>query len=401
MRRHTLALPVPLLAAAFLLAIGRAAVAQESTEFESAHLPGWTFTPGIVAATVFDNNVGLSADLPTQPKQGDQLYILEPSGQLEYTGPRTNFESGYRGYLRRYSDVDALDGYDQHAYAALRHRATRHTTLFLNNAFIEVPSTDELELNGVPFSRTGSRSNTLGGGLQSRLTRLLDLNVHYDLTRVDFDHSAALLLQNGIFHGVQAELLRRVNDRTSLGGEYAIRLASLNSGTHDLTFQNVGATFRYDTGPRTSIHASAGLAYLIDRFLNESHTGPYVRADITYHIERATLGAGYAREFIPTFGFGGSSQSEAFHGYLTMPVSRNRIYLQQSVSWRRSDPLIVISPALDSWWLHSSIGYAMSRWLRAEGYYAFSRQDSSIPGGLIHRNRVGAQIAISQPVRIP
>jgi hypothetical protein len=400
MRRHTLVSPVAVLAAAFLLGNGRAAVAQEPTEFQAMHLSGWTFTPGIIAAAVFDNNVGLAADLPGQPKQGDQLFIIEPSGQLEYSGPRTTFESGYRGYLRRYSDLDALDGYDQRGYAALRHRATRHVTLFLNNSFMEVPSTDELELNGVPFSRTGSRSNTLAGGVQSRLTRLLDLNVRYDLTWVGFDHTAALLFQSGIFHGVQTELFRRVNDRTSLGGEYAIRVVSLNSGARHLTFQNVGAAFRYDTGPRTSIHAAAGLAYLIDRSLNESHTGPYVRADITHHIERATLGAGYGREFVPTFGFGGSSQSEAFHAFVTMPISRNRIYLQQSVSWQRSDPLIVVSPELDSWWLHSTVGYAMSRWLRAEGYYAFSRQDSSIPGGLIHRNRVGAQIAISQPVRI-
>jgi hypothetical protein len=203
-----------------------------------------------------------------------------------------------------------------------------------------------------------------------------------------------------MFHGVSSELFRRLNERSAVGVEYVVRVAHLDQGLRDLTFQNVGGTYRYETGPRTSIRAAAGLAYLVDHFLNESHSGLYARAEITHHLQRATVGATAAREFVPTFGFGGSSQAEAFSAYVAMPVSRNRIYLQQSVSWRRSDPLIVTSLALASWWVHSTVGYPMTRWLRAEGYYTFTRQDSNIPGGLIHRNRIGAQVAIAQPVRL-
>jgi hypothetical protein len=42
----------------------------------------------------------------------------------------------------------------------------------------------------------------------------------------------------------------------------------------------------------------------------------------------------------------------------------------------------------------------MSRWLHMEAFYAFSRQDSSIPGGLVNRQRIGAQIVIAEPMRI-
>jgi predicted DCC family thiol-disulfide oxidoreductase YuxK len=103
---------------------------------------------------------------------------------------------------------------------------------------------------------------------------------------------------------------------------------------------------------------------------------------------------------VPTFGFGGSSQSESFNAYIGMPVTRNRVYVQQSVTWYRSDPFVTTSPALDSLWLHSTVGYAMSRWLRLEGFYSFARQNSSIPGGLIHRQRIGAQVVLAQPMRI-
>lgn len=385
-----------------VLIMGGAAAgfAQERTEFQPAQLPGWTFTPGIIGSTVFDDNVGLASSLPSRPNAtGASLFIIEPSGQLEFNGPRTKFESGYRGYLRRYFDLDELNGFDQRASASFRYRATRRLTIYSTETFMKVPSTDELELNGVPFARTGSRSNRLAAGVNSRLTKQWDWNVRYDMTWVDFDHTQALL-RAGLFHGVETELARRLTDRASLGAEYSIRVADLDAGTRSLTFQNAGATFRYDTSLQTSIHVAGGLAHLTDRTLNDTRSGAYVRADVTHHLQRATVGAGFARDFVPTYGFGGSSESESFRAYVMMPVSRKRIYLQQSVAWRRSNPLITTSPALDSWWLHSTVGYSMSRWLRAEGFYTFSRQDSRIPGGLVNRNRLGAQIAIAQPMRI-
>jgi hypothetical protein len=117
-------------------------------------------------------------------------------------------------------------------------------------------------------------------------------------------------------------------------------------------------------------------------------------------MERATVGASFARTFTPTFGFGGSADSQAFRAYLKMPLTRNRMYLQESVSWTRTDPFAADVLPLDSWWLHSTVGYSMSRWLRLEGFYSFTRQDSRVPGGLINRQRIGARIVIAEPMRI-
>jgi hypothetical protein len=388
------------LASALLLSGAATGFAQEPSEFEATHIAGWSFTPGVLASTVYDNNVGLLAEFPTRPETaGDQLFVVQPFGQFEYHGPRTTFESGYRGNLRRYIDLNELNGFDQRVFASLRHRATRRTTLFMSEMFKKVPSTDELELEGVVFTRAGSHSNTLAGGVESRLTRYWDLTVNYDFNWIDFERTN-ILLRGGVIHSARAALARRLNDRAALGVEYGVRLADLDDGARKFLFQDVGGTFRYELGPQTSIHAGAGVSQLLDRLLNERRRGPYVRGEITHHLERAVIGGGYTRIWVPTFGFGGASKSEAANAYVAMPISRNRVYVQQSISWRRTNPLIETTFPLDSWWVHSTVGYAMSRWMRVQGYYAYTRQDSKIPGGLINRHRVGAQVVLSQPVRI-
>jgi hypothetical protein len=251
----------------------------------------------------------------------------------------------------------------------------------------------------VIFARTGSRANTLAAGIQSRLTKFMDFNLRYDFTWIEFDRTN-LLLQSGFLNGVRADLARRLSERASFGAEYGIRLAELQEGTRNLAFQELGAIFRYDASPHTSIDAAGGISLLNDRTLNESRSGPYVRGGITYQIQRATVGANFARTFTPTFGFGGSASSQAFRAFVKMPLTRNRVYVQQSVSWRRTDPFLADVLTLDSWWLHSTVGYSMSRWMRVEGFYSFTRQDSRVPGGLINRQRIGAQIVVADPMRI-
>ena len=55
-----------------------------------------------------------------------------------------------------------------------------------------MPTTDEVELNGLPFSRTGSKSNRLAAGSTTRLTKYTDLNVRYENTWVKFDRAGDL-----------------------------------------------------------------------------------------------------------------------------------------------------------------------------------------------------------------
>jgi hypothetical protein len=104
--------------------------------------------------------------------------------------------------------------------------------------------------------------------------------------------------------------------------------------------------------------------------------------------------------FVPSFGFGGSSDSQELRGYVRMPISRNRMYVQAAATWRRSDPFVDTELALDTILLRTTFGYSATRWLRVEGFHAYSRQDSQVTGGEIDRHRVGGQVVISQPMRI-
>jgi hypothetical protein len=112
------------------------------------------------------------------------------------------------------------------------------------------------------------------------------------------------------------------------------------------------------------------------------------------------VGAAFDRSFVPSFGFGGSNRSQELTGYVVMPFQRNRLYLQASGSWRRSEPLIETSLELDTIRLRGTLGYSATRWLRGETFYTYSRQDSIVTGGEVDRHRLGLQLVISQPMRI-
>lgn len=391
------------MAAAIVAGLACPAAAQQE-EMASWSIPGWTFTPGLTIGGVFDSNVAL-ADAPAETRrtQGDQLFLIQPSGQIEFLSPRTIFSTGYRGYIRRYLDVDQLNGFDQRLNVSVRRLATKRLTFYLTDSFVDVPTTDEVELNGVPFSRTGTRTNSLAAGLTARLTKFTDLTVRYDNTWVTFDRGAEAAqnyLLGGTVNGGYVELSHRITERASAGAEYAIRLADINEGLRQLTFHDAGGTFRYTLGPHTSFTAAAGMSYLIDKEFDENRTGPYFRLGITHALERATIGASYDRTNVPSFGLGGSSENQEVRGFVRMPFARNRFYVQSSAAWRRSIPFIETSLQLDTIWLRSTVGYSAARWLRLEGFHAYTRQDSIVTGGEIDRQRAGFQVVISQPVRI-
>jgi len=262
-----------------------------------------------------------------------------------------------------------------------------------------VPTTDEIDVAGVRFSRTGARRNAFAGQLHARLTKFTDLSVKYDNTWVSFDRTDTILT-GGAVNGVTTGLSRRVGPQVAIGAEYAVRFADLNEGTRQLTFHDAGATAQIGLSARTSASFGAGYSYLDDRSLHETRTGPYFRAELTHGTEHATLGAAFERMFVPSFGFGGSSQSQQVRGYIRMPLNRNRMYVQASGSWRRTDPFLVGELPLDTTLIRSTLGYSATRYLRVEAFHAFTRQDSRIAGGQVNRQRVGAQIVISQPMRI-
>ena len=399
---HRVRLSRAALLVALVAATAAPAAAQEyPSEFQSWRLPGWTFTPGVILGGMFDSNVAIT----TPPGEGrrtasDKLFMAQPFGQLEYISPRTIFSSGYQGSVRRYVDLGDLDGVDHRAYLSWRHLINRRVTLFATDNFLSVPTTDLLELNGVPFQRTGSRYNAFAGGVEARLSRTVDFTTRYDLTWVDFEREDTIALTGGLENGIRSSLSRRFSGRSSLGAEYGIRVADMKAEVRDLTFQEAGAVYRYMTGPMTTFEAAFGFAHLDDRTLGITRNGPYARVALTHRADRATIGVDYDRSFIPSLSFGGTTQSQELRGYVQMPLARNRFYIQEGAAWRRTNPFIEAELPLDSFWVHTTAGYAIQRWLRLEGYHWFTRQDTRVTAGQVNRHIVGVQMVVSEPMRI-
>jgi hypothetical protein len=392
-------------ATACLLAIAPLAAQQadpSSVEFQSFRLPGWSFTPAVAVGATYDTNVALtSPQASVGSTQGDTLFNVVPSGQLQFIGKHTDFSTAYRGFLRRYTDVEGLDSYDQRASLGFRRAVSLRLSLFAKNNYADSPTTDEVEVNGVPFRRAGSRTNTLAAGADYRVSKFTTLSTVYEMTWVDFDRAEDFRsLTGGWIHGIRADLGRQITPRITVGGEYGYRLASLDEDGRQLDFHNAGGAIRFALGPHTSAAASAGYASLHDRAANETHTGPFVRVGISHALEFATIGAGFERQYVPSFGFGGASSSQELRGHVLMPLGKKRVYVQGSGAWRRTLPFEADVLELDTIWLRSTVGYAANRWARVEALYTYTRQDSIITGGEVDRHRVGVQFVVSQPMRI-
>ncbi len=387
---------VALLAAA---APGAAQQSDQSTDIPSQRIAGWSFTPSMALGATYDTNVALSnprADLGFT--EGDTFFNIVPGGQLEFIGKYTDFSASYRGFMRRYLDFDALNSYDQRASVNVKRLVSRRLTLSARNSYADTPTTDDTEVNGVPFRRAGSRTNRLGLASQYRFSKHTSLSSSYDQTWVEFDRPD-ILLTGGWIHGVRNEVSHRLSERVALGGEYTFRMASLDRGERSFNFQDAGGVVHLSIGPHTSANVAGGFALLHDRNLDITRTGPYARVSLTHDVERAELGASFERHYVPSFGFGGSSKSQELRGYVLMPL-RQGLYTQGSAAWRRMVPFEGQSLQLDTIWIRSTVGYAATRWARIELLYTFTRQDSIVTGGEVDRHRVGVQFVISQPMRI-
>jgi hypothetical protein len=372
----------------------------QNVEAESARFPGWSFTPSMAVGALYDSNVALRVPRTDLAGPGsDAMFNVIPAGQLEYFGRRTEFSTTYRGFLRRYVDVDVLNSFDQRASMSLKHAVSRRLTVFARDSFADSPTTDEVDVNGVPFGRIGSQTNTFAASADYRLRKLLTWSARYDNTWVSFDRSD-LFLTGGWIHGVRNELSYTVKEHVTVGGEYSYRTASLDERRREFSFQDVGGVVRFVLGPRTRANAAAGFATLHDRNRDETRTGPFVRLGIEQALDRATLGASFERQYVPSFGFGGASNSQELRGYVQMPLRHRRLSTNASAVWRQTSPFEVDTLELDTVWLSSTLAYTAARWLRIEGVYTYARQDALGTGGEIKRHRIGVQFVISQPMRI-
>jgi hypothetical protein len=389
-------------AALSLWVAGSPANAQSSDEGAPRVTPGWVFTPTVSLGITHDDNPVLAGD--GNPTPDDILTNVRPGADLSFTGKHTFLGTGYRGTVQRYRTLDEYDNYAQGGYVELRHQPSRRVSLLVRDNVSVSPSTDLVEVAGLPFSRVGTRSNDLNAALTASVTRRLQLTGAYHFQWLEFDRAddpASPLLQGGRAHRVTLGGRQSINSRLTVGGDYTIQRASFGRALDDqgFTIQNAEGTASYQLTSTVSIDGGAGISHLALPG-EEPLTGPAFRAGLRKRAEYAQLSVSAMRSFVPAFGFGGSFRNQEVLVSVRVPFLRNRAYVDGGTAWRDSEPALVGGLGLRALWLQTSVGYAFQRWLRLEAFYSGAFQDSTVAGGRVDRNRFGVQFVTARPMRL-
>jgi hypothetical protein len=361
---------------------------------------GWVFTPAFAFGGAWDDNVLLSSQ--GVPPLEDYGSPLDPNVTLDYRGRKLSLTSAYGGSFVMYRTFEELNSSDQRVRVEVQHRPSERVKIFAREHFIQAPSTDGLNMAGIPFLRIGSRTNEAGGGVEAIVARHMQLTGTYMLRSVSFDERVAVNLEDGYEHDWTLALARAMSPRLVLGGQYQLRREVLLEGADRFNIHSGAATVEYALTPTITVLGLFGIARLSAGLTHDARTGPTVLAELNYRLRDTLLTGRYQQTFVPSFGFGGTFQNEEWSArvHTPLPAISRRLYTEGSVTWYDNEPLEVGQPSLQSLWLSGTLGYRASRWLNVEGYVDRWQQDSQRPGGIVRRNLIGFRVVVSKPMRI-
>lgn len=335
---------------------------------------------------------------------------ITPAANVSYTGKYTRFSTGYSGSFLRYATLTELNSLQQSWRAMVERRANARLTLFGQQSFNAAPTTDVLQLAGVPFFRTGSRSYAATGGIQAALARRLALKSTYVFRAADFDTNTftSNQLQGGHAHDITTTLDYSLSRRVTVGAEYDFGRNIVNgrmiggiAGPEDrFNIQTAMATAMYQIDAGTEVDGGVGVAMLGAGLTHEARTGPEWHIGLSHKTGRGVVSASYHRSYIPSFGFGGTLQNQQWAANAHMPLGRTRTYVDGGITWLHNDPLDTNQPSLQSSWISTAFGYSATRWLSLEGFYGRTQQNSQRIGGQLERNQVGFRVVAIKPVRL-
>jgi hypothetical protein len=397
MRRVLLALVLSAAAAA-------PAAAQPAPWQPERMTAGWVFTPAISFGGMWDSNVTVRNE--NTPTTSELVALVNPRGEIDFNGRRAKFSAGYSGSLEAYREVDELTRYDQRGRLQARYQMTPRLQVNTQQQLTISPTTDQLELGGLPFTRVGSRMLDARGGFVFEVARRAKLTADYNFQWVNFDRAAEsapdfALLQCGHSHSPAVELRYQFSRRLDVGATWNYRHTLIDGGEQVFDSQDTRGFVSFQVGPATTVRGSAGLAHVAVDRTGETQTGPSFGASLSHKAAQAVFDVGYERSFLPSFGFGGLSANEVFHTGVHVPLARGRMFAASGFTWRRTEPALAqaVAITLNSYWWNSSFGFHIARWLRTEAFYSLTHQASNAQGN-VDRSRIGVQFVTSKPMRI-
>jgi hypothetical protein len=367
--------------------------------------PGWTFTPTFGFAETYDDNISLFGRGSAESQNDDFVQTYFPAADLHYTGKHTRFDVNYTGSFLDYRTFDSLNRWDQRGRFELRRQESAHFKWFTQASAAMMPSTDIIELGGIPFRHTGARTGDVRGGWEYTLGRRSTLSSTANYQVIDFDRAPdvrAVLRGGHVFESLTA-WRRKVDEHLSIGADYSFRRATVVGDLNSFNIHSTAAAVDYDLSSTWTFSGSGGMVYLESTPTTASRTGPAWRLAIERHRGSTSFHVGYLRSYIPSFGFGGTIQNEEIGaGYRTALFHSRHWYLDNSAVFRNDTPLTDTFEQLPlrSLRTYSIVGWEPQGWVRFEAFYARVQQTSLRAGGQLFRNRVGFQIVTSKPVRV-
>ena len=391
---------------AILLGVVSPLAAQNSNITQSASssdatsaATGWILTPSIGVSSGWDNNVFVqgSGDETT----GDLVNTINPRLTTTFNGRKSLLSVNYSGAFLLYRNLSDLNSYDQRASVSGRRRLTKRLTFYVENAFAAAPTTELSDLVAVPFVRTGSTLDGLRTGIEAAVSKQTTVSVGGNFQWVSFDTNPAFVsqLHGGHGWGGEASLRHRLSARTSLLADYRMDHATVSQTLESIDVWSSGGGVEQQFSEHVTAFGELGISHVLATVLNESRTGPAIRAGLTYKAPKAVVIVSYSRMFVPSYGFGGTTQNEEFSASLHVPFSR-RLYAQGGAVSSRNESLTIGDPSLRSNWIEGTLGYDINGVAQIEGFFGTAHQVVDRPGGIVNRSRIGVQVVTAKRVRI-
>jgi hypothetical protein len=367
--------------------------------------PGWTFTPAFGYGGTYDDNISLFG-LETAAEQNDDfISTYRPSVDFSYAGRHTRLGVDYAGSLLSYRTFTALNRWDQRAKFEMRRQETARVKWSLRAAGALMPSTELIELGGIPYSHTGARTADGRAGMAVQLTARDEIATSMNFLGVDFDRRPGnrLILLGGYILESLTSWRHKFGPRLAVGTDYSFRRAAVSGDLERFRLHSTEGGIDFELSQLWTFSGRAGVVYLESTPTRPANTGPAWRLSLDRQRGGSSFHVGYTRSFIPSFGFGGTIRSqEAGVSFRTPLFGSRRLYTGQSAVFRDDQPLTstIEQLSLRSLRTNSVIGWEPHEWVRLEAFYARVHQTTLRAGGQVYRNRVGFQIVTSKPMRM-
>ena len=146
----------------------------------------------------------------------------------------------------------------------LRRQESARLTWFGHATAAALPSTDLIDLGGIPYRKTGATTVDGRGGVEYALGAhdTLMSSVNYQVVSFDRPEVESDILRGGrIFESMNA-WRHKVSERAAIGADYSFRRALVTGDVEPFDFHTTEAALDYELSPLWSLQGGAGVVYL-------------------------------------------------------------------------------------------------------------------------------------------